>query len=191
LGQQGSDNAAYGPRAGSRSRRWLAFAVAVFLRHRKGQATEDPGGPTLGYALAISTMLLISPIVWLHYLTWLLPVVAACLPYMSGRKLTVSLAVAALALLITQPVLIAILILGPGLTAIVQAATLLCWLLTGAFYLRTGNLLIPVPLSWSAIPGVTIREASIKREPQLEPAIVWERLHLEAPRTPAEDFDHG
>jgi hypothetical protein len=111
----------------------LAFAVTVLLQRRMRRAVEDPA---LGYAWALSTMLLISPIVWLNYLTWLLPAVAACLPYALRRKLIVGLAVATLSLLITLPVLIASLVPGLGLAGTVQVAMLLCWVLTGVLYVQ-------------------------------------------------------
>jgi hypothetical protein len=115
----------------------LAFAVTVVLQHRMRRAVEDA---VLGYAWAISTMLLISPIVWLNYLTWLLPAVAVQLPHVLRRKLTVGLAVAILTLLIIQPVLIASLVPGFGLTSTVQVAMLLCWTLTGVLYVQRPKL---------------------------------------------------
>src|SRR5258708_2605147 len=56
----------------------LTFTITVVLTHRRGRAEEDA---TLGYAWAVSTMLLVSPLAWLPYLTWLVPVFPPSLPY--------------------------------------------------------------------------------------------------------------
>lgn len=101
----------------------LAFSITVLLTHRRGWAKDDPA---LGYAWAISTMLVVSPIVWLHYLTWLLAAVAACLPYMRGRGRVLALGLVGVSMLLSTPALL------PAATA----AVLLCWALTGVLYVQ-------------------------------------------------------
>ena len=71
-------------------------------------------------------MLLVSPLVWLHYLTWLVPVAAACLPYARSRMAALGLGVTSAAILLSTPPL-----LGAA-----TAAMLFCWGLTGALYMR-------------------------------------------------------
>jgi hypothetical protein len=102
------------------------FGLVVLLMHRKGWTKEDPA---LGYAWALSTMLLISPIVWLHYLTWLLPAVAACMPYVRGRMLPLAVGVVSLSILLARPELL----------DLIPVAILLCWGLTGLLYVQSIN----------------------------------------------------
>jgi alpha-1,2-mannosyltransferase len=103
----------------------LSFVSTVILVQRMGSTEEDA---TLGYAWAICTMLVIWPLVWLHYLTWLLPVVAACLPYIRSRVAALGLALASAAILLSTPRLMGAMI----------AAMLFCWGLTGVLYIRAG-----------------------------------------------------
>ena len=100
------------------------FVLVMLLMHRKSWPKEDPA---LGYAWAVSTMLLVSPIVWLHYLTWLLPAVAACIPYVRGRLLPLAVGAASAFILLSRPELL----------YLVPAAVLVCWCLTGALYVRS------------------------------------------------------
>jgi hypothetical protein len=101
----------------------ITFILVVLLTKRKGWTRDDPA---VGYAWAISTMLLISPIVWLHYLTWLLPVIAACIPYVRRPMLSLALGAASLFILLS----------GPELLSLIPAAVLFCWGLTAALYTR-------------------------------------------------------
>jgi hypothetical protein len=58
------------------------------LRSRKSPPPDQRAGSPhdlLGYAWAICTMILISPIVWEHYGSWLLPAFACCLGYAAFR----------------------------------------------------------------------------------------------------------
>ncbi|MGZ6388890.1 MAG: glycosyltransferase family 87 protein, partial [Ktedonobacterales bacterium] len=106
----------------------LTFAGTVLLLKRNG-ATEIQEDPALGYAWAICTMLVVSPIVWLHYLTWLLMAIAACLPHVRGWRQAVTLGVASLALMLSTP----------ALPAVATVAMLLCWVLTGALYVYSSR----------------------------------------------------
>ncbi len=101
----------------------LTFTITVVLTHRRGRAEEDA---TLGYAWAVSTMLLVSPVIWLHYLTWLVPVVAACLPYARNRMAAFGLGLTSATILLSTPPLL----------GVATAAMLFCWGLTGALYMR-------------------------------------------------------
>jgi hypothetical protein len=101
----------------------LTFTITIVLAHRRGRAEEDA---TLGYAWAVSTMLLVSPLVWLHYVTWLVPVAAACLPYARSRMAALGLGLTSATILLSTP---------PFL-GVATAAMLFCWGLTGALYMR-------------------------------------------------------
>lgn len=104
----------------------LTFAITVLLVQRKGGTKEDPA---LGYAWAITTMLVVSPIVWLHYLAWLLIPVAACLPYVRGWRGIVAIGLVSLFLLLSTP----------GFLAAATVAMLLCWVVTGVLYVQSSH----------------------------------------------------
>jgi hypothetical protein len=73
-----------------------------------------------------NTMLVIWPLVWPHYLSWLVSAVAACLPYVRSRTAAVGLGVASAAILLCTPRFVGAII----------AAMLMCWGLTGMLYIR-------------------------------------------------------
>lgn len=83
------------------------------------------GSPPLGYAWALSTMLLASPLVWDHYLLWLLPVIPLVLMWRRDRH--VWLAVLAYLIGATP--------LSIGRPALVTLSVVLLWGLTGYWYL--------------------------------------------------------
>lgn len=118
----------------------LTFVITVLLIDRRGWTKADPA---LGYAWAISTMLVISPIVWLHYLTWLIIVVAACLPYVQGRAHVLGLGAVSVSLLLSTPPL-----LGAA-----TVATLLCWVLTGVLYVQSMHPSEPAPQRQPVLAG--------------------------------------
>ena len=118
----------------------LTFALTVLLMQRRRSTRDDPA---LGYAWAVSTMLVVSPIVWLHYLTWLIIVVAACLPYVRGRARVLALGLVSVSLLLSTPPL-----LGAA-----TVATLLCWVLTGVLYVQSMHPSEPAPQRQPALAG--------------------------------------
>jgi len=118
----------------------LTFAITVLLVRRRSGTKEDL---TLGYAWAICTMLVASPIVWLHYLTWLLMAVAACLPYVRGWRRIVALGLVSLFLLLSTP----------GFLAAATVAMLLCWVLTGVLYVHSSRPFELTPQRQLALAG--------------------------------------
>jgi hypothetical protein len=66
----------------------IAFVAGTFVMLRRGRAADGDAPVTwsdretrhlLGYAWALCTMMLVSPISWEHHLIWLLPTVLICL----------------------------------------------------------------------------------------------------------------
>jgi Glycosyltransferase family 87 len=65
----------------------VGTALRDFRMRHETPADQVAGSPhdLVGYAWAICTMLLVSPIVWEHYGSWLLPAFACCLGYAAHR----------------------------------------------------------------------------------------------------------
>ncbi len=61
------------------------FIGATLVGHKRVVAANDEEIDLLGYAWAISIMLLVTPLVWLHYLAWLLVPLVLCGGYLLGH----------------------------------------------------------------------------------------------------------
>lgn len=108
----------------------LLLAGSVLVLFGLGiRAAKGRGDDRLGFAWAICTMLLISPLVWSYYLAWLLPVFTACLgaAWPGNRRLLAVLAVLYVVIAFPTP-----LVLHP-------LATLVLWVITGMLFLRSGG----------------------------------------------------
>lgn len=106
----------------------LLFLVVAFW-------TRGRGDEWLGFAWAICTMLLVSPLVWWLYLPWLLPAFAACLSAVRSRGWLLVLVLVALAV----PLVI-------RLDPVPRSLSIVAWwLVTGLLFVRSAW-----PLRWDA-----------------------------------------
>ncbi len=123
------------------------FALGVLLARRFGASAPDEA---LGVGWALCTALLLSPVVWWLYLTWLLPAFWACLRIVARRSSPSATA--------SQPgwrrfaarwtprvalVIAFALTLIPFNHPTIAAGTLLLWVVCGALYLRGAHLRLP------------------------------------------------
>ena len=123
----------------------LAIAVLVFVGFVTGMlyAQRRGGGDEqVGVGWALCTMLLISPLVWWFYLTWLLPAFVACLTMAlrSRRRLSDIRRWGPLAPLALAYLLVLVRMVSTDLAdAAGVVATLLLWIGCGAYYLRSAG----------------------------------------------------
>ncbi len=100
----------------------LLFCVGLWRMWRRGE--DAPG-----YAWALCTLMLVSPLIWSFYLIWLLPVFAVCLGIETLRSRWL------LALLFALYVVIAL----PGPQVLRPLATLALWIVTGVLFVRSAR----------------------------------------------------
>ncbi|WIG60371.1 MAG: hypothetical protein OJF49_003119 [Ktedonobacterales bacterium] len=119
---------------------FLGFVAGVLWAARRGSRGKGKGGDAwLGLGWALCTMLLLSPLVWWFYLTWLLPAFAACLyvaldpqqRLLPWQRWSTLAALAAAYATMT-------LIRFNDATSVL--ATLLLWTLCGVLYLRSAGI---------------------------------------------------
>lgn len=137
----------------------LALAALVLALFCAGIViARGQGDNRLGFAWAICTMLLISPLVWSYYLVWLLPVFVACLgtTWPGDKRLLALLAVLYAVIAFPTPL------------ALHPLATLILWVTTGTLFLRSVE--TSAPINWTAgqwariMAGVPGRRASTPAE---------------------------
>lgn len=100
----------------------VLFALGLWRMWRRG---DD----ALGYAWALCTLMLVSPLVWSFYLIWLLPAFIVCLGVLRRRDHWL------LALLLALYVVLAL----PGPQMPRPLATLALWIVAGALFLRSAR----------------------------------------------------
>lgn len=117
---------------------FLGFVVGVLWAARRGKG----GDAWLGLGWALCTMLLLSPLVWWFYLTWLLPAFAACLfvALDPRQRLLPWQRWSTLAALAASYGLISFLRFNDATSVL---ATLLLWALCGVLYLRSAGITLP------------------------------------------------
>jgi glycosyl transferase family 87 len=128
-------------------------SIVIWLQWRNGHLIENEA---LGAAWAITSILLLSPLIWWSYMTWLLPALMLCLdialryvrrPRFGRGWRSVARRWWPLA---TLAVVYGLLLVpqynkGAANYRVSAAATLLLWLLCGAFYLWSAGVRLPWP----------------------------------------------